>query len=185
MKETVDLLCRIQLSIPDRYVGGNVVPLALPFPVDPSSAPYIVSGSKEPVVWVPSAPNGRLHAAIRPSSGFNTEVVDAVTAMGMQAEWGNIHNLSVDGVLSCIQYLESYGIADVDLVTSGDSLKNIVNDRSFPDGYEPTIADWMPEACAIAVPRDRKYLGWIAEVLPGKIVSVVHNPSRGMAIARS
>ena len=47
-----------------------------------------------------------------------------------------------------------------------------------------TNTHWLPENCAVVVPQNRDFLGFIGMV--GKnFVGVVHNPSRGLSIARS
>lgn len=173
------------LSIPldpkvQNRMKGGAIPLALPFTVNPETAPFLVSGSKAPTVWVPEAPKGKLHAAIRDGEDFDTEVVDAVTLMGIQLDWGNVHPLTPEGIQAGVEYLKSFDFEDIEVLVRDDL------DIEMPEDLQEKVvlAEWLPEKCAVVVPRDRSYLGWVGTVLPGKIVSVVHNASRAMAIAR-
>lgn len=177
----IDLLQVINMPLPDKFRKGNVVPLALPFQVDPDAAPYLVSGSKEPTLWVPSAPKGKLHAGVRTEENFRTEVVDAITLMSMQSGWGNVVDFSAEGVAAGHSFLKEMGFEKDEL----ELLKHASTEASFLAEEEALqTADWVPQDCVLVLPKDRSFLGWIGTVAPGKIVSVVHNPSRGIAIAR-
>ena len=176
-----DLLQVINMPLPEKIRKQNVIPLALPFPVDPQMAPFLVSGAKEPVVWVPQAPKGKLHAGIRAEENFRADAIDAITLMGMQADWGNIQDFSMEGVTAGIEFLGEMGFEEGEL----EFLIHPETEATFlPEDKTPSEAPWVPEKCIIIVPKERSFLGWIGTVLPGTIVSVIHNPSRGIAIAR-
>lgn len=177
----VDLLQVINMPLPEKLRKGNVVPLALPFQVDPDVAPYLVSGSKEPTVWVASAPMGKLHAGVRSEENFRTEVVDAITLMSMQSDWGNVGDFSSEGVEAGVEFLKEMGFdeAELEFVAHADTEVDFLSEKRKLE-----TADWAPRDCILILPKDRSFLGWIGSVAPGKIVSVVHNPSRGIAIAR-
>lgn len=177
-----DLLHVMNMPLPEKMRQRNVVPLAIPCPVDPTTAPYLVSGTKEPVVWVPEAPKGKLHAGIRTEDNFRTEVVDAVTLMGMQQEWGNVNEFNLEGVQACIEYLKEFEIEDIDLVVNASSREAAM--EFLTDDLKPDEADWVPEDCIVVLPKDRSFVGWIGHVMDGKIVSVIHNPSRTITLAR-
>ena len=46
------------------------------------------------------------------------------------------------------------------------------------------LSSWVPDKCAIVVPRDREFVGVLGHLDPKSMVVCVHNPSRGMAVAR-
>lgn len=166
-------------KVQNRMKGGDI-PLALPFSVNPETAPYLVSGAKQPTVWVPQSPKGKIHAAIRDAEGFDKEVLDAVTSMGLQLEWGNVHPLTVEGIQACVKHLADFDFENIELLVRDDLEVELPEDLQD----KVVLAEWLPEKCVVVVPKDRSYLGWIGTVLPGKIVSVVHNASRAMAVAR-
>lgn len=172
-----NLLHYATLSLPDKFRQRNVIPLGLPFSVNPECAPYLVSGSKEPVIWVSEAANGKLHAAVRTEEHFEVEVVDAITMMGLQSEWGSIHPLTKKGLDACINHLSDYEITEYNILVNPSSEIDFLPE-------DPDFAEWAPLDCIIIVPKDRRLLGFVAHVLPGKIVSVIHNPSRAIAICR-
>lgn len=176
-----DLLQVINMPLPEKMRKGNVVPLALPFQVDPDVAPYLVSGSKEPTVWVASAPKGKLHAGVRTEENFRTEVVDSITLMSMQSDWGNVGDFSAEGIASGLSFLKEMGFdeSELEFVVHPDTEVDFL-----PEDTTSVTAAWVPEKCVLMLPKDRSFLGWIGTVAPGKIVSVIHNPSRGIAIAR-
>ncbi len=175
----VDLLHVTQVSLP-RAPG---VRLALPFKVSPNTAPYLVSGAKTPVVWLEEAPTGILRAGIRSPIGINNDIIDAITLRGLQSEWGNVQDFTADGITACVKYLKDMGFKDDELdflVAPGTSFECSEDLENIPI----IEADWMKEKSLIVVPRDRSYLGFIGNYPPDDIVAVVHNPSRGIAIAR-
>lgn len=174
-----ELLQIINMPLPEKFRKSTV--LAMPFQVDPDVAPYLVSGAKTPTVWVPNAPKGKLHAGVRPEKNYRSEVIDSITLMSIQSDWGNVCDYSAEGILEGISFLKEMGFDEneLEIVTHPESSVDFI-----PEGMQVAGASWCPEKCILILPKDRSFLGWIAMVKPGQIVSVVHNPMRGIAIAR-
>lgn len=154
-------------------------PLLFEFKVKGELAPFLVTNSKS-ILWV-DAPNDTVRAGVRVNTkvkDFFIEVIDELATVGNDAEWGNIHEFSSEGIEEAISYLQDYDVG---------ALEVLVHPSSSPElkvGVKVTNTHWLPEKCAVVVPQDRDFLGFIG--LIGKdFVGVVHNPSRGLAIARS
>ncbi|MFA6234139.1 MAG: hypothetical protein WC824_08135, partial [Bacteroidota bacterium] len=52
-------------------------------------------------------------------------------------------------------------------------------------GFPLCPTSWLPDHCAVVVPGEKAYVGELTHVSAKFIAAIVHNPSRGMAIARS
>ena len=174
----------------------TVVPLLVDVPVNPESAPFLVSSSQG-VLWVDKAhPGNIIKAAVRkissPGAVFQ-EVIEAVITRGLKEKWGNVQPFSEEGVREAIKYLEFYGLTDMELLvprTRGESNKNgpltrpVWLDRNtFDIPVHPT--SWVPDGCVVVVPTDREFLGTLAHFDMKQVMVVLHNPSRGLAFAMS
>lgn len=97
----------------------GVMPLMLEFQVPEETAPYLVSSSSS-VMWINEAYSGSLvKAAVRESllGTFFQEVIEAVTVMGRQQEWGNVHPLTVEGLRAAIDHVAFYDLGPLELLT--------------------------------------------------------------------
>lgn len=144
--------------------------LLIEVPVSPEAGPFLVSGTRG-WVWVNSAKGGFVRAAVRggSSAGLEGDLVQAVAREGTQREWGNAFPCTPVGVASAKAYLSYYDINEVEVLVGAGS------------GVEGSHRDWVPDRCAILVPKDRSYLGMLGRF--GERWSVViHNPSRGLVV---
>jgi hypothetical protein len=99
--------------------------------------------------------------------------------MGQEAEWGNVQPFTFEGIKAAIEYVQSFDIPDVELLLPNKKPAIITGDLGVPVHFAP----WLPADCAVAVPKDRDFLGFMCHVKTS-VVAVVHNASRGIAIAR-
>ena len=137
---------------------GAAAPLMMEFQVNAELAPFLVSSTRS-VQWVSNtSETGTIRAAIRKRHGIESEIVGAIIDAGLQAEWGNIHDLTTEGVLKCLEHVASYELAPLEIIVAEDTnLEGI----EIPEGVNVLMAAWMPH----------------------KAVCVIHNPSRGIAVA--
>lgn len=136
-------------------------------------SPYLVS-SLDDIVWVEKASQtGHIWSAFRPQEGWERGVLDKVRDRGGAEGWGNVHSLTPEGVDAARSYILSYELDPEILVGSGVSF-SVKGAQSAP---------WVPEHTVVVVPRDRMYLGTVHQVSPIQVAVVVHNASRGIALA--
>jgi hypothetical protein len=159
---------------------GAAAPLLMEFQVNPDLSPYLVSSTRS-VQWVGScSQNGTIRAAVRKRDHIESDVVGAVVEMGQRAEWGNVHPLTTEGVAACVDHVSYYELGPVELLTSPDTdLKGV----EFPGGAPLVRSEWVPLDAVVAVPVDRGFVGTVGTIGRHKAVCVVHNPSRGIAVA--
>ena len=159
---------------------GSSPPLLMEFEVNPALAPFLVSSTRA-VQWVAHASKSNmLRAAVRKRQQIEADVVAAVVTMGAEAEWGNVHELTTAGVDSCITHLHGYGLEKVEILVAPDT---DLTDVELPAGVPVLHADWLPQDALVVVPVDRRFLGTLGTLGRHKAVAVVHNASRGMAVA--
>jgi len=162
---------------------GGKLPLLVQLPVNPDSAPYLVSaheGSKSAFVWVPKASeNGEVRAAPRKDANFREKVVEEVLQQSTLQDWGNVQPLTKEGFEMAILYLEDYGLEDFDILVAED-----VDPGLLPEKVESYVKDWMPEKTAVLLPKDRGFVGDVGVIATGHVVVVVHNPVRGLVVLR-
>ncbi len=160
---------------------SQVPPRMLEFPVSPEGAPYLVSSTRS-VVWVNKASSqGTIRAAVRPLQGFYQEALEEIATQGKICQWGNIHPATKEGLEACIACLTGYGFEKVDILTHPES-KSPECAETEDLSVVPCLE--IPEGWWVCVPRDRSFVGIVGTVGVGKIVSLIHNPTRGVAIAR-
>jgi len=158
---------------------GRVAPAMMEFEVNPELAPYLVSSTRS-VLWVPHASQAQtIRAAVRKRKGLEAELVAAIVSMGEQAEWGNAHPLTSEGLDACIEHLKYYGLEQLEMLIAPET---DVSGLLVPD--IPLVrASWMPEEAVVVVPADRGFVGTLGVIGQYKAVAVVHNASRGVAVA--
>lgn len=202
---------RLQAKV-RRYQGKPL--FALEFPVPAETAPYLVTGSSS-LLWVaqaklpgPNPENPCVRAAVRACTADEVfqEVIDVVASMGLEAQWGNVHPLTEEGLLQAVAHLDYYDLGPVELLTprvypkgsttpkdDADDEDNEGDVELMPPELRPLIeatglpfrpSSWVPLGTIVVVPRDRAYVGVLEQVTARKVAAVVHNPSRGIAIVR-
>lgn len=154
-------------------------PLAYEFQVDGSSSPFLITNSKS-LLWV-NAPNNKIRAGVRLGCSvkeFFLEVLEEIIAVGLEAEWGNVHSFDQEGIATALDYLKGYDIGSVEVLVNPKSRSLLSN-----LGIKITNTHWLPQNYAVFVPQDRDFLGFIG-LVGNDFVSVIHNPSRGVSVAR-
>lgn len=185
----------------------GVVPLMVEFTVPEETAPYLVSSSSS-VLWVnESYGDSLIKAAVREVTlgAFFREVIDAVTTMGRQQEWDNVHPLTLDGLRAAIDHVTYYDLAPLELLIPRAHPSGSVSEPDeeeeeraspavlMPPELRPLLEEvglpfrpsaWVPPSTVIVVPKDRTYVGIVSQVNAKKLAGVVHNAARGIAIAQ-
>jgi hypothetical protein len=185
----------------------------LEYPVPEETGPYLVSSSSS-VMWITELhPNATVKAAIRevPLGVFFQEVIEAVTVMGRQQNWGNVHPLTLEGLQAAIQHVASYDLEPLELLIPRsrppggepfppeDEEEGVEAPKAsrvplMPPELRPLIEEvgltfrpsaWVPDGTVIVVPKDRAFVGLVHQVTSKKIAGVVHNAARGIGIAQS
>ena len=178
-----DLLQTLELPINN---GSNRLPLAMEFRVDPIAAPFLVSSTRA-LVWVPEAFGDVVRAAVRrnvrKNGEFYREVVAEIASQGTTSQWGNVFPYSLKGIGAAIQYLKSFEIEELELLIRAKSKMADRLRETFKD-QKVTEVQWLPGSHVVVVPTDKELLGFVSRIGSSSIISVVHNPSRGMAIAK-
>jgi hypothetical protein len=150
------------------------------FQVNRDLAPFLVSSSRS-VQWVPHASeSGHVRAAVRKRQGIEAEIVAAILHMGQEAQWGNVHPLTTEGIQACVDHLAYYEIAPVQVLVAPETDLTGVE---LPSNLSRVDAAWVPTDAVVVVPLDRNYLGTLGTLGQHKAVAVVHNASRGVAVA--
>jgi hypothetical protein len=148
-------------------------------PVNRELAPYLISSMKS-VTWMTHASQkNTVRAGIRERDGIEAELVAAVVEMGTEADWGNIHPLTTEGVAACLKHVSSYIDGPLEIICSAETNLDGVE---IPEHFQQTQAKWIPVNALVVVPMDRSYLGTLW-VLGSRVAALIHNVSRGMAIA--
>lgn len=176
-----DLLDVVPIKPPE---GTKVIPIMVDFVVDPGSAPYLVSSSKD-LLWVTEESldeEKRIRAAVRldkrTRGAIYLDVIEAIEDCSKEAEWGNVVAHTSKGIADAIEYLRSFGLTDLELLTS-----RTVLDLYKHKGVPVRPCAWLPDGLAVVVPKDRGFFGTLGKIgSTNRIVIAIHNPSRGIAI---
>lgn len=154
-------------------------PLLFEFKVNGELSPVLVTNSRS-LLWV-DAKDNMVRAGVRLETrvkDFFMEILEEIMTVGSEASWGNTHEFSTDGVLQAITYVREYDVGALEVLVHPNSASKL------DVKVKITNTHWLPENCAVVVPQNRDFLGFVGMV--GKnFVGVVHNPSRGISIARS
>ena len=157
--------------------------LACEFQANKEATPFLVSTSKS-LLWINKAPNNVVRAAVRPKTkihDFYLEILEEITTVGQECLWGNVQPFTKEGFTKAIAYVQSYDLEVECLLTKQD--KEEVSQLLKGTDISYSICNWLPKRCVLIVPKDRSYLGFIGVMATG-FVSVIQNPSRGIAIVR-
>jgi len=162
---------------------GGIPPRIMEVPVEPQNAPFLVSGREDgehPVVWVPRAgKNGRIRVCPRKDLTIRTSIIQEIVLTGEEKNLGNIHALTKDGVEAAQKYLSFFGFAELEALVAAD-----VKDTFLPKDVSVYEKDWVPKGHLVLLPKDRSFVGDMGQMSSGHVMVVVHNPLRGMAIAK-
>ena len=173
------------MKIPSKMKPG-AQPVMLEFPVNPETAPYLVSSSKA-VQWVPEPhPGGIVKAAVRENlviKDLFVEVLQAVRERGQQAAWGNVHPSTADGFKKALDHVGEYGLGDLSVLAPPNFEAFPVKAIAKDYGWVVQPSSWLPDGCVVVVPKDRSFVGFVGLLSAHSLVSVVHNASRGLAMA--
>ena len=177
-----------------------VIPLIVEFQIDPMAKPFLVS-STSGFLWVEEAhPGNVVKAAVRkgPAPGdLFLGVVQSIAERGAAEGWGNSFPFTRDGVKGAIEYVRSYDLDELELIIprlreeKGKKGKKGKGPSPRPEWLRPETfnlpcrpSSWVPDDCVVVVPRDKSYVGILGHLDAKSVVVCVHNPSRGVAIAR-
>lgn len=161
--------------------------LAIELPVSPHTAPYLVSGAKKPVIWVPEASNGKIRAAIREAPSERQlagKFLASIVTMSQKRQWGSVFPLSAKGIKGAIKYLQNYEFKNLMILHHSTLNTDIISTRQTENGIRQVVADWLPRETVLVLPEDKTYVGSVCRIPGKRLVAVVHNASRGIAIAR-
>jgi hypothetical protein len=158
---------------------GPQFPAMIEKEVNPALAPFLVSSTRS-VLWVDHASKaGMIRAAVRDRAGLEAEIIAAVAEAGVTAEWGNVHGLTDEGIKACVDHLAEYELTEV------EALVNPETDLEGLDfgALDIVQANWMPQEAVVFVPKNRSFVGTVGFFGQSKAVAIIHNASRGIAIA--
>lgn len=162
-------------------LGGKKVPLMLDnLEVNSELVPFLVSATRQ-TQWVfKTSKAGTVRAATRKREGAESHILTAVADLAEQAEWGNLHALTSEGILACVTYLSEYIEDNLEIVVAPETSLEGIN---IPNQVTVARAGWVPRDTAVVVPLDRSYLGtmWIFD--KDNVAFLLHNVSRGIALA--
>lgn len=159
----------------------KAAPLMMEFAVNPETSPFLISSAKT-LMWV-EAHGKKVRAAFRDldTPKFFAEVVVEVARRGRTSEWGNVHPLTVEGVVAAIAHVLSYDLPSPEVLLSPSCKLDIPGDMIL--GCHVHRADWLDESTVVVVPQDRAFVGFV--LLNGSSgLSVVHNAGRSIAVCR-
>lgn len=173
------------LQAPSDAFRRSATPLAAEMPVDPQTAPYLVTTTKS-LMWHPQDHNGKVRAAMRtePLSALYREIIAEVCTTSVEANWGSVFPYDLHGLDQAIAYVESYGLGTVEVLAPDTAIDGLLGGMTTYAGKNIVRVDYLPARTVIVVPKDRDYLGIVMQ--PGDFdrrLLLVHNPSRGMAVA--
>jgi len=159
--------------------NGRVPPQMLEFQVNPDLAPFLVSSTRA-VLWVEkSGSSDNIRAAVRARRGLYAELVGAVVEMSIRADWGNTQPLTTAGIKSCADHLKFYGLEKIEALVAEDTDVSKVDFKKI----HVVKAKWVPLDAVVLVPVDRGFVGTLGTLGTHKAVALIHNASRGMAVA--
>lgn len=171
------------------------MPLMAEFEV-PDTAPFLVTSTRS-LYWVPRSKSGRVRAAVRPAEDwgvFFLSVVNTISEQATAAGWGNVQPFTAEGIQAAIDHLSYYELTDLDILSNPQTDWKKIDPDLDPgkDGVPVLVRDcpvistpWLPPGVVVVVPSDRAFLGFMIQINDGpEIMSVIHNASRGIGIAR-
>ena len=165
-------------------VKPSIKPLAFEFTASNEATPFLVSSSKS-LLWINEAPTNVVRAAVRTKTrvqAFYTEVIQEVEDVGRSCNWGNVHPFTKEGVLNAISHVQFYDLGEIECLVHPNTKEKLAGVLAG-SSVAYSICSWLSEDCVVVVPKDRAFLGFVG-IMSSGFVSVIQNPSRGMAIVR-
>lgn len=163
-----------------KKLTAKKIPFLIEVPVHGSSAPFLVSGTKN-LIWVERASNNAIKAAVRKEKlpmKLSEQIVEEIARTGREREWANNFSFSKEGLEKAVEYLRFYGIEAIEVLLPEKSKPKL----TAPKGVTLCPVPWVTKGRAAVVPADRAYLGLVGMIGNSHWTAVVHNPSRGMAV---
>jgi len=165
------------------------VPLILEWAVNGDTSPYLVSSTSS-VLWVEDPHEGNIiRAAVRkiPDPGvLFREILEAVAKRGKEDQWGNVHPFTFAGLKGAVDHVTSYDLDDLEIlvprVTKTKQRPDWMQTFSQESGFPLRPSSWMPDDCALVLPKDRDFVGVLGYLGAKSAAAVVHNASRGIAV---
>lgn len=173
------------LQTPPDALRTTGTPLAAELPVDPQTAPYLVTTTRS-LMWHPKDFNGKVRAAMRTESAeyLYGEIIKEICATSVEAGWGSVFKHTLEGLADALDYVRSYGITDIEILAHDNNLDSLLQGITKWDGVDIVRVSYLPFRTIVVVPKDRDYLGILMQ--PGSAdrrLALIHNASRGMAVA--
>jgi hypothetical protein len=116
---------------------------------------------------------------------FFWEILEAVRAKGVELEWGNVHEYDEAGIRDAVDHVMYYDLGETCLLIpskleeGGLPLREMALDL----GCLPQPCTWLPANCAVAVPKNREFVGMLGLLGRMGSVALVHNAARAIGIA--
>lgn len=173
------------LQAPADMFRKTALPLAAELPVDPATAPYLVTTTRS-LLWHPEDFNGKVRSALRPEElpALYAEIIREVCTTSVEAKWGSVFPYTLDGVREAISYLQHYGMENLDILAPDEQVDGLLGSMTTFCGAGVVRVSYLPARTVVVVPKDRAYLGITMQAgVSGRRLVLVHNPSRGMAVA--
>lgn len=175
-----------------RLTNVSKMPLMMEFPV-PQTPPFLVTTTRS-LAWIPGTRRDRIRAGVMQVHSTETlfkAIVDETIRTGTQAEWGNVHPFTLEGLKEAVAHPRYYGLEDLQILahpstdwealnpewerTEGKLLARVLD-------LPVEIAPWLDPTTVLVIPRDRGFIGFVIEIGDTHVVSVVHNAPRAIGI---
>lgn len=180
-----DLLHVVRFT-PRALQKRGAVPLLMEFPVNPETAPFLVTSTGS-LQWVHEAfPNNVIRAAVRRGASKDavfSEAVEAIVSLSREAQWGNLQPFTLEGLRAATEHVAGYELTDLEVLVHAPREGEYVFPNWFADqGLPVKPVTWLPPNTAVVVPKDREYVGFLGLVGTSGVLAVIHNASRGLGI---
>jgi len=154
----------------------------------------LVTGASKPHLWIERAfgKGGRgayVRLAVKSQEkdlgAYYWSMVETLSQRSDQSGWGSIFKATPEvpfeeTIRKALQYVLSFDISEVEVLVHPDCADSAMK-AVAPEFVTPVT--WFKTPCCVVVPRDRDFLGALLAVSPGRFVGIVHNASRGFAMA--
>ena len=149
--------------------------------VNPETGPFLVS-SFDSLMWVRAGQRQQVRAAIRPLPEGGVpevfrQVIQEVVDTGVEANWGNVIQLSADGLREAVARIGEYDLGDYKIYVNPDDTFD------FLAGQETVPVPGIPSQYVVVAPADPSLTG-VVFVSQRRFFVLVHNASRAIAVLR-
>lgn len=162
--------------------------------------PFLVTASAKYLFWISKKiqPNviraGLRDFPLNTTRLFRT-IVSEISSKGSELGYANLHPLTEQGILDAYAYVDYFMQDPGDSSLSPDNFKLDVicglgcefsgASLSYGDtSFQVVPVDWVPDDAVLVVPANRAFLGDLHLYGDSLFSVVVHNPFRGLGIAR-